>query len=127
MAENKVTRASVEKANKATASAVLKEFLDEQYGGCYEVEDGFAVPVGKSPLDGALMWVVFPYAVAKTIQTHKWGKSERKVYNGFDAAKEYAADCEIKAKNAAERKANSKAKAERDTAARAKKKAEQAE
>ena len=124
MAETKITRASVEKANKASACAVLKNFLDEQYGGCYEVEDGYAVPIGKSPLDGALMWVVFPYAKAKTIQTHAWGKSTREVYDGYAEAEAYATEVKEKADKAAERKANSKAKAERDRAAREKRKAE---
>ena len=124
MADTKVTRASVEKANKATACAELKAFLDEQYGGCYEVEDGYAVPVGKSPLDGALMWVVFPYVKAKTIQTHAWGKSTREVYDGYTEAEAYAMEVKEKADRAAERKANAKAKAERDKAAREKRKAE---
>ena len=124
MADTKVTRASVEKANKARACEVLKNFLDEQYGGCYEVEDGYAVPIGKSPFDGALMWVVFPYAKAKTIQTHAWGKSTREVYDGYAEAEAYATEVKEKADKVAERKANSKAKAERDRATREKRKAE---
>jgi hypothetical protein len=127
MADTKVTRASVEKANKAEGCKVLKDFLDETYGGCYEVEDGFAVPVGKSPLDGALMWVVFPYVKAKTIQSHAWGKATREYFDGYEEAKAYAAEVKAKADKAVARKANSAAKAERDKAARAKKKEEKAE
>ena len=126
MADTKVTRASIEKANKAEACKVLKDFLDEQYGGCYEVEDGYAVPIGKSPLDGALMWVVFPYAKAKTIQTHAWGKSTRPYFDGFAMARVYAVEVKEKADRAAERKANSSAKAERDKKARAAKVEEKA-
>jgi hypothetical protein len=127
MADTKVTRASIEKANKAEGCKVLKDFLDETYGGCYEVEDGYAVPVGRSPLDDALMWVVFPYVKAKTIQSHAWGKSTRKYFDGYAEAEAYAVEVKEKADKAAERKENSKAKAERDNAARAKKKEEKAE
>lgn len=126
MADTKITRASIEKANKAEACKVLKDFLDEAYGGCYEVEDGYAVPVGKSPLDGALMWVVFPYAKAKTIQSHAWGKSTRPYFDGYAEAKAYAVEVKEKADRAAERKANSSAKAERDKKARAAKAEEKA-
>jgi len=124
MADTKITRSSIEKANKAQTSTVLKDFLDEEYGGCFEVEDGYAVPIGKSPLDGQLMWVVFPYPKAKTIQTHPWGKTTREYYDGYAEAQAYKVECEAKAKAKEERKANSKAKAERDKAARAKKKEE---
>lgn len=127
MADTKVTRASIEKANKAEGCKVLKDFLDETFGGCYEVEDGYAVPVGRSPLDDALMWVVFPYVKAKTIQSHAWGKSTREYFDGYAEAEAYAAEVKAKADKAAERKANSKAKAERDKAARAKKAEEKAE
>lgn len=127
MADTKVTRAGIEKANKAEGCKALKDFLDETYGGCYEVEDGYAVPIGKSPLDGALMWVVFPYVKAKTIQSHAWGKSTREYFDGYEEAKAYAAEVKAKADKAAERKANSAAKAERDKSAKAKKKAEKAE
>ena len=124
---DKVTRASVEKSNKAEGCKVLEEFLNEKFGGCYPVEDGFAVPVGRSPLDDSLMWVVFPYVKAKTIQTHAWGKSTRERYDGFAEAEAYAAEVKAKADKAAERKAASAAKAERDKAARAKKKEEKGE
>lgn len=124
---DKVTRASVEKANKAEGCKVLKAFLDETFGGCYEVEDGFAVPVGKSPLDGALMWVVFPYVKAKTIQSHAWGKSTREYFDGYAEAEAYAAEVKAKADKAAERKKASAEKAERDKKARAKKAEEKAE
>lgn len=124
---DKITRASVEKANKAEGCKVLKAFLDETFGGCYEVEDGYAVPVGKSPLDDALMWVVFPYVKAKTIQSHAWGKSTREYYDGFEEAKAYATEVKAKAEKAAERKKASAEKAERDKKARAKKAEEKAE
>lgn len=126
MAEKKVTRATIETANRTTAKEVLRRLLDEEYGGCYEVEDGFAVPVGKSPLDDTLMWVVIPYPKAKTIQSHAWGKTTRERYDGYAEAEAYKVECETKAKAAEERKANSKAKADRDKAARAKKTEEKA-
>ena len=120
MAE-KITRASVEKSNKAEGCKVLEQFLNEQYGACYPVEDGYAVQVGKSPLDGAPMWVVFPYVKAKTIQTHAWGKSKREYYNGYDHAKAYSIELQEKADKKAETKRLNAEKAERDKAARAKK------
>lgn len=127
MAETKVTRASVEKANKAEGVKVLEQLLNEQYGACYPDEKGFLVPVGKSPLDGAIMWVEFPYPVAKTIQAHKWGKSDKPYFNGYKVAKDWQETLEVKAKEAAEKKRLAAEKAERDKAARAKKKAEKGE
>lgn len=127
MAETKVTRASVEKANKAEGVKVLEQLLNEQYGACYPDEKGFLVPVGKSPLDGAIMWVEFPYPVAKTIQAHKWGKSDKPYFDGYKVAKEWQETLEVKAKEAAEKKRLAAEKAERDKAARAKKKAEKGE
>lgn len=124
---DKATRASIEKANKAEGCKVLKEFLDETFGGCYEVEDGYAVPVGKSPLDDALMWVVFPYVKAKTIQSHAWGKSTREYFDGYAEAEAYATEVKAKADKAAEKKRLSAEKAERDKKARAKKTEEKAE
>ena len=124
MAENKVTRASVEKANKAEGIKVLEQLLNEQYGACYPDEKGFLVPVGKSPLDGAMMWIEFPYPVAKCIQAHKWGKNDKPYFNGYKVAEEWQKTVEANAKKKAEEKANAAAKAERDKAARAKKKAE---
>jgi len=124
MAENKVTRASVEKANKAEGIKVLEQLLNEQYGACYPDEKGFLVPVGKSPLDGAMMWIEFPYPVAKTIQAHKWGKNEKPYFDGYKVAKEWQETLEVKAKENAEKKRLNAEKAERDKAARAKKKAE---
>lgn len=121
---DKITRASVEKSNKAKACEVLKATLEEIYGACYEVDDGYAVMVGNSPLDNAPMWVVFPYAKAKTIQTHAWGKSTRERYDGYKEAEAYAVEVKEKADKALARKINSKAKAERDKAARAKRAAE---
>ena len=118
--------AKIEKENKAKALGGLAEYLNETYGGYVEVDDGYAVPVDKSPLDGKLMWVVFS-VTPKTIQTHKWGKGERPYYDGYEVAKEYARDKAVKAKNAADRKANNAAKAERDKKARAKKTDEKAE
>ena len=126
MAE-KITRASVEKSNKAEGCKVLEQFLNEQYGACYPVEDGYAVMVGKSPIDGVPMWVVFPYVKAKTIQTHKWGSSTRTYYSGYDHAKAYEIELKEKADKKAETKRLNAAKAERDKAARAKKKAEKGE
>lgn len=127
MAETKVTRASVEKANKAEGVKVLEQLLNEQYGACYPDEKGFLVPVGKSPLDGAIMWVEFPYPVAKTIQAHKWGKSDKPYFDGYKVAKEWQETLEVKVKEAAEKKRLAAEKAERDKAARAKKKAEKGE
>jgi hypothetical protein len=127
MAETKVTRASVEKANKAEGIKVLEQLLNEQYGACYPDKGGFLVPVGKSPLDGAIMWVEFPYPVAKTVQAHKWGKDTKPYFNGYDVAKEWQKTLEVKAKKDAEDKRLKAEKAERDKAARAKKKAEKGE
>lgn len=127
MAETKVTRASVEKANKAEGVKALEQLLNEQYGACYPDEKGFLVPVGKSPLDGAIMWVEFPYPVAKTIQAHKWGSKEKPYFDGYKVAKEWQKTLEVKAKEAAEKKRLAAEKAERDKAARAKKKAEKGE
>lgn len=127
MAETKVTRASVEKANKAEGIKVLEQLLNEQYGACYPDEKGFLVPVGKSPLDGAIMWVEFPYPVAKTIQAHKWGKNEKPYFNGYKVAKDWQETLEVKAKENAEKKRLNAEKAARDKAARAKKKAEKGE
>ena len=87
MAETKVTRASVEKANTAEGVKALEQLLNEQYGACYPDEKGFLVPVGKSPLDGAIMWVEFPYPVAKTIQAHKWGSKEKPYFDGYKVAR----------------------------------------
>lgn len=123
MAE-KISRSSIEKANKAETSKTLENLLNEEYGACYPVEDGFAVPIGKSPLDNALMWVVFPYPKAKTIQTHTWGKTTREYYNGYDEAKAYEIDLKEKEEKAEKKKELAKAKAERDKKAREKKKAE---
>ena len=117
-------RAKIEKANKAEGCKVLKSFLDETFGGCYEVEDGYAVPVGKSPIDDALMWVVFPYVKAKTIITHPWGKGQREYFDGYEEAKAYAVEVKEKADRAAEKKRLSAEKAERDKMARAQKKME---
>ena len=127
MAETKVTRASVEKANKAEGIKILEQLLNEQYGACYPDEKGFLVPVGKSPLDGAIMWVEFPYPVAKTIQAHKWGKNDKPYFDGYKVAEEWQRTLEIKAKENAEKKRLNAEKAERDKAARAKKKAEKGE
>ena len=124
---DKVTVASVEKANKAEGIKVLEQLLNEQYGACYPDEKGFLVPIGKSPLDGATMWIEFPYPVAKPIQTRKWGKGEKKYFDGYRVAEEWQKTLEANAKKKAEEKANAAAKAERDKAARAKKKAEKAE
>jgi len=124
MAENKVTRASVEKENKAEGIKVLEQLLNEHYGACYPDEKGFLVPIGKSPLDGAMMWIEFPYPVAKTIQAHKWGKNEKPYFDGYKVAKEWQETLEVKAKENAEKKRLNAEKAERDKAARAKKKAE---
>ena len=125
MAETKVTQASIEGVNKAEGTKVLEQLLTEQYGACFPVKEGFAVAVGKSPLDGAMMWVVFPSPVAKSIQTHKWGKGTREYFDGAKESEAWLATVEAKAKKKAEEKANSAAKAERDKAARAKKKAEE--
>ena len=127
MAETKVTRASVEKANKAEGIKILEQLLNEQYGACYPDEKGFLVPVGKSPLDGAIMWVEFPYPVAKTIQAHKWGKNDKPYFDGYKVAEEWQRTLEIKAKENAEKKRLNAEKAERDKAARAKKKTEKGE
>jgi hypothetical protein len=127
MAETKVTRASVERDNKAEGVKVLEQLLNEQYGACYPDKGGFLVPVGKSPLDGAIMWVEFPYPVAKTVQEHKWGKSTKPYFNGYKVAEEWQKTLEVKAKKDAEDKRLKAEKAERDKAARAKKKAEKGE
>lgn len=127
MAETKVTIASVEKANKAEGIKVLEQLLNEQYGACYPMEKGFIVPVGKSPLDGAMMWVEFPYPVAKTVQTHKWGKGTKDYFDGYEEYKGYQKTLAIKAEKDAEDKRLKAEKAERDKAARAKKKAEKGE
>lgn len=124
MAETKVTIASVEKANKADGIKVLEQLLNEQYGACYPMEKGFIVPVGKSPLDGAMMWVEFPYPVAKTVQTHKWGKGTKDYFDGYEEYKGYQKTLAIKAEKDAETARLKAEKAERDKAARAKKKAE---
>lgn len=124
MAENKVTRASVEKANKAEGIKVLEQLLNEQYGACYPMEKGFIVPIGKSPLDGAMMWIEFPYPMAKTIQAHKRGQGIKEYFDGYKEAEGYQKTLEIKAKEDAEAARLKAEKAERDKAARAKKKAE---
>lgn len=124
MADTKVTRSSIESANKAESTKILEQLLTEQFGACFPVKEGFAVAVGKSPLDGAMMWVVFPAPVAKSIQTHKWGKGTREYFDGAEESKSWLATVEANAKKKAEEKANSAANAERDKAARAKKKAE---
>ena len=125
MAETKVTIASVEKANKADGIKVLEQLLNEQYGACYPMEKGFIVPVGKSPLDGAMMWIEFPYPVAKTVQTHKWGKGTKDYFDGYEEYTGYQKTLAIKAEKDAEAARLKAEKAERDKAARAKKKAEE--
>lgn len=124
MAE-KLSRSAIEKQNKADTTKTLENLLNEEYGACYPVEDGLAVPIGKSPLDNALMWVVFPYPKAKTIQTHNWGKTTREYYNGYEESAAYEVDLKEKQAKAEKRKELSKAKAERDKKAREKKKENQ--
>lgn len=124
MAE-KLSRSAIEKQNKADTTKTLENLLNEEYGACYPVEDGLAVPIGKSPLDNALMWVVFPYPKAKTIQTHNWGKTTREYYNGYEESAAYEVDLKEKQAKAEKRKELSKAKAERDKKAREKKKESQ--
>lgn len=124
MAE-KLSRSAIEKQNKADTTKTLENLLNEEYGACYPVEDGLAVPIGKSPLDSALMWVVFPYPKAKTIQTHNWGKTTREYYNGYEESAAYEVDLKEKQAKAEKRKELNKAKAERDKKAREKKKENQ--
>ena len=121
--ENKLTRAKIESNNKASVMETLKTLLENEYGAVYEVADGYAVPIGKSPLDGAMMWVTVG-AKAKTIQSHNWGKGIREYYNGYEEAEAYRIEKEEKAEKAEKRKELAKAKAERDKKAREKRKTE---
>ena len=117
----KLTRSKIESSNRENVTEKLKELLEEEYGAVYEVADGLAIPVGKSPLDGVMMWVTVS-AKAKTIQSHSWGKSTREYYDGYAESKAYETEKTIKKEKVDERKRLSKEKAERDKKAREKKK-----
>ncbi len=96
---NELTRAQIEKQNKTDFMSRLYELLEEEYGAVYPVDDGLAIPIGKSPLDGKMMWVTVD-AKAKTIQSHAWGKSIREYYDGYEESKAYAVDLKEKAEKA---------------------------
>lgn len=101
----KLTHKQIEKANKANVLETLAALIENHWGAVYPVEDGLAIPIGESPLDGKQMWVVVD-VTAKTIQEHKWGKGVRKYYNGYEEAEAFQLTLKEKAEKEAIAKEN---------------------
>lgn len=79
----------IERKNREEVMSFLEKTLKEKFGSCYPVHNGFAVPVGSSPLDNALMYVVIPYPVTTAIQTRETEKRKIKYYNGQEESEKW--------------------------------------
>lgn len=99
-----INHKQIEKANKANGYATLETLLENEYGAVYRVPDGLAVPIGNSPLDSEKqMWLVYS-VTAKAIETHKWGKTTREYYDGYEIARVYEEELKKKAEEEEKKK-----------------------